>query len=135
MEQFLPGIVQAIILGTFTVFAIFMAKSLRDKKEAPVSLSRKTRNGANNTASTLDFGLIAGSYAVIFFAVAILDGLFAVLNLGPNDMVGLFVVLDLLTIAAWIRGTNYNIMRAIATFFAVAVTGMAALIISRHMHG
>jgi hypothetical protein len=144
MEQFLPGIVQAIFLGAITFVAIYMLNSLKAKKETPLASKDISKNKPNDTenkfspssaASSFDFGLIAGGYAVVFFSAAIFDGLFAILKLGPNDMVGLFVVLDILTAAAWIRGTNYKGMRGVATLFAVAVTGMAALILSRHTHG
>ena len=58
---------------------------------------------------------------------AIVDSLFNVIGLDANDMIGMFIVLDLLTAAAWIWGTNYRIMRGIATVCAVAVTALAAL--------
>ncbi len=84
-------------------------------------------------AASFDLGLISGGYAIIFFLAAIIDSLLNVMNLDANDMVGLFVILDILTLAAWIRGTNYRIMRGIATLFAVAVTALAVFILVRHM--
>ena len=87
-------------------------------------------------AASFDLGLIAGGYAIVFFMAAIFDSLINVIGLDANDMIGLFVILDLLTLAAWIRGTNYRIMRTVATVCAVAVTGLAVFILLRHMlHG
>lgn len=86
-------------------------------------------------ATSFDFGLIAGGYAIVFFFVSIVDSLMNVIRLDANDMVGLFVILDILTLAAWIRGTNFRIMRTVATVFAVAVTALAAFILLRHLAG
>jgi hypothetical protein len=47
-------------------------------------------------------------------------------------MVGLFIILDLLTVAAWIWGTKYRIMRIVATVCAVSVTALAVFILVRH---
>ena len=80
----------------------------------------------------IDLGLIAGGYAVCFFALAILDVMLGVALIDENDIVGLFVILDLITVAAWIWGTNYKIMRGIATLCAVAVTLLAAFVLVRH---
>ena len=55
------------------------------------------------------------------------------LDFDANDIIGLIVVLDLFTIAAWIWGTQYKLMRGIATLFAALTTLMVALLVARHM--
>jgi hypothetical protein len=80
-----------------------------------------------------DVGLAAGGYGIFFFAAAILDALFDIIGLKPDDIIGLIVVLDLFTIAAWIWGTQYRLMRGIATLFAALTTLMVALLVARHM--
>lgn len=97
------------------------------EKDGAVSAKTNAKAGVS-----IDIGLIAGSYAIAFFMTAIVDSLFNIIGLDANDMIGLFVVLDLLTVAAWIWGTNYRIMRIIATVCAVAVTTLAVLILVRH---
>jgi hypothetical protein len=87
---------------------------------------------AEKIAASFDLGLIAGGYAIVFFLAAIVDSFINVIGLDANDMIGLFVILDLLTLAAWMRSTNYRIMRIVATVFAAAVTGLAVLILVRH---
>ena len=87
---------------------------------------------AANTPATIDIGLVAGGYSIVFFLAAIFDALTNIIGLLPNDIIGLFVVLDLITVASWIWGSNYKVMRGIATLFAVAVTGMAVFILVRH---
>jgi hypothetical protein len=114
MEQFLPGLVQAAILGAFTFIAIYAAIWLKDKKAnpalsnapAPKRAAIPAGKSAPLKPSGFDLGMIAGGYAVVFFTVAIFDALFAFIKIAPNDMVGLIIVLDLLTIAAWIWGSN-----------------------------
>jgi hypothetical protein len=49
-------------------------------------------------------------------------------------MVGLIVVLDILTVIAWIRGTKFKVTRGIATLFAVAASGLVLLILRKHLH-
>ena len=97
------------------------------EKDDAVSAKTNAKAGVS-----IDIGLIAGSYAIAFFMTALVDSLFNIIGLDANDMIGLFVVLDLLTVAAWIWGTNYRIMRIIATVCAVAVTTLAVLILVRH---
>jgi hypothetical protein len=80
----------------------------------------------------IDFGLVAGGFAIAFFMAAIVDSLLNLIGLDANDMVGLFVILDLLTVAAWIWGTNHRIMRIVATVCAVSVTALAVFILVRH---
>jgi hypothetical protein len=90
---------------------------------------------AKTTAKTglnIDLGLIAGGYAITFFMAAIVDSLLNLIGLDANDMVGLFIILDLLTVAAWIWGTKYRIMRIVATVCAVSVTALAVFILVRH---
>ena len=90
---------------------------------------------AKTTAKTgvnIDLGQIAGGFAIAFFMAAIVDSLFNIIGLDANDMIGLFVILDLLTAAAWIWGTNNKVMRGIATVCAVLVTALAVLILVRH---
>ena len=84
------------------------------------------------TPASIDLGLVAGGYSIVFFLAAIGDALTNIIGLDANDMVGLFVILDLITVAAWIWGTNYRVMRGIATLFAVSVTGLAVFILVRH---
>ncbi len=143
MEQFLPGIVQAAVVGAFTFVAIYLVYSLKAKDEVPTASKARTKTGAAkpgakpvafNIVSDFDIGLVAGGYAIVFFATAIFDALFAVIKLDGNDMIGLFVVLDVLTAAAWIWGTKYKLMRGIATLFAVSVTALALFLFSRHLH-
>lgn len=80
----------------------------------------------------IDLGLVAGGYSIVFFLAAIGDALTNIIGLNANDIIGLFVVLDLITAASWILGSNYRVMRGIATLFAVSVTGLAVLILARH---
>jgi hypothetical protein len=80
-----------------------------------------------------DIGLAAGGYAIVFFSAAIFDMIFHAIDLDANDIIGLLVVLDLFTIAAWIWGTQYKLMRGIATLFAALTTLMVALLVARHM--
>lgn len=82
--------------------------------------------------ANIDFGLVAGGYSIVFFMAAIFDVLTNLIGLDANDMVGLFVILDLITVAAWIWGTNHRVMRGIATLFAVSVTALAVIILVRH---
>jgi hypothetical protein len=143
MEQFLPGLVQAIILGTFTFIAIYAAIWLKEKKANPASSKAPAPKRAANPAAKpapfkpakFDLGMIAGGYTIVFFTVAIFDALYPLIKIDPNDMVGLIIVLDLLTAAAWIWGSENKMMRAIATLFAVCVTAMAALILIKLKHG
>jgi hypothetical protein len=88
---------------------------------------------AEKFVARFDFGLIAGGYAVIFFLVYTIDSFVNIINIDANDAVILFVILDILTVAAWIRGTNYKIMRGVATVFAVALTSFAAFILLWHI--
>ncbi len=81
----------------------------------------------------LDIGLIAGGYAIVFFGAAIFDALFHAMELDANDLVALFVILDILTLAAWIWGTKYKLVRGFATLCAVSVTALALVIAARHM--
>jgi hypothetical protein len=136
MEQYLPGIVQAIVIGVITLIAVYFVNSIRAKKEVAPSFKGATRNKQDTVRapSGTDFGMIAGSYAIFFFAAAIFEALFAFIKLGPNDMIGLIVVLDLLTVIAWVRRTDYKLMRGIATLFAVAATGLVLLILRKHLH-
>jgi len=84
-------------------------------------------------AIKFDIGLAAGGYAIVFFSAAIFDGLFHALDFDANDIIGLLVVLDLFTIASWIWGTQYKLMRGIATLCAALTTLMVALLVARHM--
>lgn len=88
---------------------------------------------AVKTGISVDIGLIAGGYAVVFFAVAIFDVFFFSVGLAPNDYIALSVILDILTIAAWIWSTNYKVMRRIATLFAGSLTALELAILARHM--
>jgi hypothetical protein len=136
MEQFLPGIVQAIIIGVITLGAVYFVKSAKEKSE--ISQGQKGAPGpgqnAGRSPGDLDFGMIAGSYATVFFTVSIFEGLFAILKLTPNDFVGLIVILDILTVIAWIRQTNYKLMRGIATLAAVSVTALVLAMLRKHLH-
>lgn len=87
---------------------------------------------AASIGSGFDLGLVAGGYAIVFFAAAIFDALFHALDLDANDMIGLLVLLDLLTLAAWIWGTKNKLMRGIATACAVSTTALGALLLARH---
>jgi hypothetical protein len=94
--------------------------------------------GANlrRAAASFDAGLIAGAYAIMFFAAAIANAFFNLIEIDANDIVGLTVILVLLTLASWIWGSGYKIMRLIASIFAGSVTVLAAIILIRHfMHG
>jgi hypothetical protein len=97
------------------------------EKDDAVPAKTTAKAGVN-----IDIGLIAGGYAVVFFMAAIVDSLINLIGLDANDMIGLFVILDLVTVAAWIWGTNYKIMRGIATLCAVLVTALAVFILVRH---
>ncbi len=84
-------------------------------------------------AVSFDIGLAAGGYAIVFFAAAIFDTIFHAIDLDANDIIGLLVVLDLFTVAAWIWGTQYKLMRGIATLCAALTTLMVVLLVARHM--
>ena len=99
------------------------------RKEEDDAIPVKT---AEKAVVKLDIGLMAGGYSIAFFLAAIIDVLTNIIGLDASDMVGLFVILDLLTAAAWVWGTNYRLMRGIATVCAVAVTGLAVFILLRH---
>ncbi len=80
----------------------------------------------------LDLGLIAGAYAIAFFAAAIFDVFFNVIRLERNDIIALFIILDILVVIAWISGSKYKLMRGLATLFAVAVTTLSLVLLARH---
>ncbi|MGC2600735.1 MAG: hypothetical protein WA384_05210 [Rhodomicrobium sp.] len=91
---------------------------------------------AQTTASwrpePFDLGLIAGLYAIGFFSAAILDVFFNVIRLERNDIIALFVILDILVAVAWISGSKFKLMRGVATFCAVAITGLFLVLLTRH---
>ncbi len=80
----------------------------------------------------LDFGLIAGGYAIVFATAAIADVFFNVIRLDGNDIIALFVILDILVVIAWISGSKYKLILGFATLFAVAVTGLSLYVLARH---
>ncbi len=110
------------------------------EKATDVYLFQKENIAADKAAQTaalrrvvpLDFGLIAGGYAIVFITAAIFDAFFDVIGLGPNDIIALFVILDILVVIAWISGSKFRLMRGLATLFAVAVTALSLVLLARH---
>jgi len=84
-------------------------------------------------AQTSDFGLIAGGFTVVFIFAIIVDVFFNILKLTPNDMAGLGVILCIFVIISWVRGTNYKLMRGMATAFVLLGTAMALPAIIKHL--
>ncbi|MGO8954928.1 MAG: hypothetical protein ACLPWS_18570 [Rhodomicrobium sp.] len=91
---------------------------------------RKDRPAA---ARALDFGLIAGGFAIVFMSAIIVDVFFNILKLKPNDMVGLGIILYILVIISWVQGTNYKIVRGMATAYVLLATALALPIIINHL--
>lgn len=90
-------------------------------------------------AAYLDYGFAAGAFTIVFLLiavpVAILNVGLSVVEIDESELVLSFisfVILDLLTAAAWIWGTSYKKMRTTATVFAVAATGLAVFILVKH---
>ncbi len=94
--------------------------------------AKAAQTTALRRSTPLDFGLIAGCYAIAFFAAAILDVFFNVIRLEPNDIIALFVILDILVVIAWVSGSKFKLMRGLATLFAVAVTALFLFLLARH---
>ena len=94
--------------------------------------SARPSKPASAPNSALDLGLIAAGYAIVLFASAIFDAFFNVIGLDPGDIIALFVILDILVAAAWMFGSNFRLMRWIATIFATAVTALALVFLAKH---
>jgi len=82
---------------------------------------------------TSDFGLIAGGFAVVFMSATLVDVFFNILKLTPNDMVGLGIILYILVIISWVKGTKYKLARGMATAFVLLATAMALPAIIKHL--
>jgi len=100
----------------------------KENKAAP----QAARTSALKSVAPLDFGLVAGGYALVFLSAAIFDVFFNMIKLDANDIAGLFVILDILVIIAWISGSKFKVTRGVATFWAVAVTVLALVLLARH---
>ncbi len=109
-----------------------MAADIYFFQNANKAAPQAARTSALKSQAPLDFGLIAVGYGIVFFAAAISDVFFNIIRLDANDITGLFVILDILVIVAWISGTKFKLMRGVATLFAVAVTALALVILARH---
>src|SRR5208282_3690157 len=64
---------------TATGVCFFQKEKMAGAKAAPVAASMRM--------APLDFGLIAGGYAIVFFLAAIFDAFFNVIGLDPNDII------------------------------------------------
>lgn len=103
----------------------------KEKKTAPLPSKTVLESGA-----VLDFGLIAAGYGIIFFGAAVLDVFFNIIRLDGNDIIGLFIILDILVAVAWISGTKFKPARTLATVFAGLTTALAIIILGSHaLHG
>ncbi len=90
-------------------------------------------------ADSFDMGYIAGVYAIVFFLAVILIGILDVslsmVGIDEGDiqiLFAAFVILDILTVAAWMWGSNYKKMRAFASIVAGGGTVVLAAVLVKY---
>jgi hypothetical protein len=96
-----------------------------------IAAAKVDQMAALNRIVPLDFGLIAGGYAIVFVAATVFDTFFDAIGLDADDIIALFVIFDFLVVLAWISGSKFKLMRGLSTLFAVAVTALSLILLAR----